>query len=183
MRKRILAVAIAASAVVAITGCSGKKDPQPVQKRIVEVHQPKPYEFRLKPQIGSRNDDARTVVDMGEVLKITLNSYKNRQGNLIASHDVYAWARKPDFIVGEELPSRRSGGTISPSGKLPYMLSGGELDRGDLKNDEVIRDYVNQVYKLEKDEQEATHRKMEASRFDNDIKAFLKTINEGEVTK
>jgi hypothetical protein len=44
---------------------------------------------------------------MGVVLKTTITSYKDRQGNLIASHDVFFWAKKPDFITTNTLPKKK----------------------------------------------------------------------------
>lgn len=171
---RVIMGSAVAVAMLGMSGCSGKQEPEPVASKRIVVEKPKPYEFRLKPQIGTRHDDARTVVDMGEVLKVTLNSYKNRQGNLVASHDVYIWARMPDFIVGEKLPTRKSNGMVNPSGRMPFMLRNEELDQADVENDETIRTYVNQVYKMEQDERAASNRKLEANRYDSEIIEFLK---------
>jgi len=157
-----------------LAGCVSKEEV--VTHHVIEVETPKPYQFELKPNIGSRNDDSRTVVDMGVVMKIWVKNYKNRQGNLIASHDLYAWARKPDFLVGEDLPPRRNTSLVTPVQKLPFMLTGEEIDRSDIQNDEVIKEYVNKVYENERDP-ELAQKRLDASReSDKKILEFLKQI-------
>lgn len=159
---------------VLLGGCASKDEL--ITHHVIEVQKPKAYQFGLKPTIGSQNDDSRTVVDMGVVLKVWVKNYKNKENNLIASHDMYVWARKPDFMVGEELPARRQTGMPTPAQKLPFMLSGEEIDRVDIQNDEVIKDYVNKTYQMENDPELAQQR-LEASReSDKKILEFLKEI-------
>jgi hypothetical protein len=49
----------------------------------------------------------KAVVDMGKVLRTKITSYKDSRGNLIASHDIYHWAVKPDFVTTNTLPKKR----------------------------------------------------------------------------
>lgn len=141
-----------------------------------------PYKFRLKPIIGSRNSDSRTVVDMGVVMKIWITPYKDKNNNLIASHDIYTWVRKPDFIVGENLPSGTfmqnnndydTGGMINIEDKLPFMLSPSEIDRSDIENDEIIQKYANKIYKLQVSEKNAQEQLKKSEDFDAVIKNFV----------
>lgn len=137
-----------------LSGCADK-DPKLVQPQMTENVKMEFYEpskFRLKPIIGSRNNDARTVVDMGTLLKIWVAPYKSRNGVLTASHDIYAWARMPDFIVGEEVPTISSsvdkGSGLIFNNKLPATFSSQEVDRGNLQDDKNIQEFVNGLNKV-----------------------------------
>ena len=68
LKKLFVSLCIFGAGVV-ISGCAAKKDIT-VQHDIV-VHKTKPYQFKLKPQIGSRQEDSRTIVDMGVCLLYT----------------------------------------------------------------------------------------------------------------
>ena len=166
---------------VVISGCAAKKDIT-VQHDIV-VHKTKPYQFKLKPQIGSRQEDSRTIVDMGVVLKISVNTYKNRSGDLIGGHDIYVWGRKPDFIPTTTLPKRTSYGMITSNKKLPFYLSNDGLDQADLQKDETIRDYTNELYKMEKEKKLIKEKREKSLKNDKKILDFLKKVNKGEIEK
>ena len=164
-----------------ISGCTTKKDIT-IQHDII-VHKTKPYQFKLKPQIGSRQEDSRTVVDMGVVLKISVNSYKNRNDNLIGGHDIYIWGRKPDFIPTTTLPKRTSYGMITSNKKLPFYLSNDGLDQADLQKDETIRKYTNELYKMRKEKKLVKEKREKSLVNDKKILDFLKKINNGEIEK
>ncbi|PCI30921.1 MAG: hypothetical protein COB67_00255 [SAR324 cluster bacterium] len=172
---KILIKTCALISIILLAGCTGKKDIEVVH-HVIDVKKPKAYQFTLKPNIGSRADDSRTVVDMGVVLKVWVKNYKNNDANLVASHDVYVWARKPDFIVGEDLPTRRVSGMPSPVQKLPFMLTGEEIDRNHIQSDEEIKKYVNKVYESENNPEISKKRKKESLKNDTEILQFLKQM-------
>lgn len=174
-----------------IIGCAGKQEQTPPQNSSQGEPKQAYYEaskFRLKPIIGSRNDDARTVVDMGTLLKIWVAPYKGRNGVLTASHDAYAWAKMPDFIVGEEVPTtpsvENSSGMVF-NNRLPASLSAEEVDRTNIQNDENIQTFVNgldQFVKKEKAKEEETTKseekiKSSKTKVDQEILDFIKTKN------
>lgn len=145
-----------------------------------------PTKFRLKPIIGSRNEDSRTVVDMGTLLKIWVAPYKGRNGVLTSSHDIYAWARMPDFVVGEEVPtapSIDSGSGMVYNHKLPASLSSEEVDRSAIQDDKNIQEFVNGFSKFVEKElsKEGTAnskgdvKNEEKTKVDKDILEFIKS--------
>ena len=107
----------------------------------------KAYQFKIKPIVGSRQDDAKVVVNMGKVLKIWVAPYKVK-GTMIASHDIYSWVVKPDFIVGESIPNPRNrDGVITPLNNVPFAFKPKEIENAVLPlKDEQVKDYVNDVY-------------------------------------
>jgi len=126
-------------------GCATKSDVRQVVVRTesAEIVRYEPYQFRQKPIIGSRNNDARVAVDMGVVLKIWVAPYKDSANVLTSAHDIYAWARQPDFIAGEELPRKQDVGSgLTQFGRIPPSLAGEEIDKSDF-SDENIKDFIN----------------------------------------
>ncbi|PAF53830.1 hypothetical protein BKH42_03620 [Helicobacter sp. 13S00482-2] len=114
-----------------LTGCS--------QKEIRITLDQQVYSPRYKPIIGSGNNDARTIIDYGVVLKIWVTPYKDTEGTLIAAHYEYVWVDRPDFVPGSAVPQiSGGGGVITPTGKLPFSISPNEIDRSDIKSDQVI---------------------------------------------
>lgn len=159
--------------IILFSGCS-TKNPQANIKpsKVIVVKKEKPYEFKFKPIIGTQTPDDKVLVDMGVVLRVWIQSYKTRTGNLIASHDVYIWGKKPDFIVGNPIPTPTRG-ILTPHRKLPFMLSNEEVDRSDLESNENIRKFINSVY--EKNNKPKTEKQIQkANQFDLKIKEFLK---------
>jgi hypothetical protein len=153
-------------------GCAAKSPKPKVVHKVLHIKKEKPYRFTYKPIIGTQNDDEKITVDMGVVLRVWINSYKDTDGSLIASHDTYIWAKRPDFIVGAQLPSVRRG-LVTPTGIMPFMLSNESIDRSNFKNDENIKSYVNSVY--EKSSKKETLKRLEKRDvFDRKIKEFLK---------
>lgn len=90
------------------TGCA-HKEPKPVSVSTDKYHSPriKSYKKNNYPILKQNNLGQRAVVNMGVVLKTKILNYKDRHDNLIATHDVFYWAKKPDFITTNTLPKRR----------------------------------------------------------------------------
>lgn len=150
-KNTIIAIATPLLIMVFFSGCASSK--QPEAKKIIKNTQMEigvpmhdPYKYRLKPIIGSRNNDARTIVDNGVPLKIWISPYKTREGVLIASHDIYIWGKRPDFITGEELPvGFKKNRGLNYRDKVPFTLSPEEMDRADIKNDENIQTFIENL--------------------------------------
>jgi len=108
-----------------------------------------PYQIRIKPIVGSRQNDSKVIVDQGVVLKIWIAPYKVKN-TLIASHDIYTWARKPQFIVGEDMPkyNSRMNGLFRADGKLPFIFGDSEIQEYKPIEDKQIKKYVNTLYAI-----------------------------------
>lgn len=139
----------------------------------------KPYSFNYKPIIGSRHRDSRVVIDQGIILKAWINTYKAKSGSLVASHDAYIRVKEPDFVVNyETVPKQaKSRGLFNKNtNKVPFVFGSNEIDRSNIETNKAIKDYSNSVY--EKDKQQNVEEQMsKSSKFDDEIKKFLKNKN------
>ena len=160
--------------ILLFSGCA-KKEPTPTIIKKVIIHKDKPYKFNYTPIIGTQTPDDKVIVDMGKVARVWINSYKTKSGELIASHDIYVWTKKPDFIVGTKLPIRSNRGLLNPLRKMPFMLSKDTLNRENF-SDKNIKAYVNNIYKLKNSRTATKTRVNKSSKFDNSIKQYLKEI-------
>lgn len=167
--KRYLFFVIATALL--FNGCANKHPKPQVVQKIIHIKKDKPYKFTYKPVIGTQNPDEKISVDMGVVLRVWINSYKDRDGSLVASHDTYIWAKKPDFIVGAPLPVIKRG-LVTSSGKIPFMLSNQEVDRSNFQSNENIKKYVNAIYE-KSDKQRVKKRMNQSKKFDKEIKEYL----------
>jgi len=165
---------IAGIAIFGLGGCSSKELPKP-QTKTIELKRPKAYTFNYIPIIGTQTPDDKVIVDMGVVLRVWINSYKNKSNTLVSSHDLYIWAKKPDFIAGNTLPSK-SRGILSPRNKMPFMLSDSSVDRSNFKDNKNIRDFVNSVYKKKTTPSAKDENLKKASKNDAVIKNFINKI-------
>lgn len=155
-----------------INGCNGDKS---VENNTPQT-QLNPYQFKFKPIVGSRQDDAKVVVNMGKVQKIWVAPYKTG-ATMIASHDVYTWVEKPDFVVGEAVPDTRAReGVITPMDTVPFAFKSREFEKNSKPmNDMEVRKYVNNVYKTDNDPSLIVKKNDEADdEFDSTISDYLK---------
>lgn len=131
--------------------------------------------FPYKPIIGTRNNDAKTVVDQGVVLKVYIATYKDSHHDLVASHDKYVWAKKPQFIVGLEQPEvRKRTGMMTSAGKVPFVFGAGEIDASSITDNSKIRDYVKAVDSSEiKATQALSNINTADEKFDKTIKNYI----------
>lgn len=136
--------------------------------------------FPYKPIIGTRNDDAKTVVDTGVVLKVYISTYKDTKKTLVASHDRYVWAKEPGFIVGTERPDiRKRTGLMTPAGKVPFAFGAGEIDSASIQDNTGIKEYINAVSESTKRETSALSNMTEADeKFDKTIKDYVQKMKE-----
>ncbi len=136
----------------------------------------KPYQTKYKAIVGSRNNDARVIVDQGVILKAWVNTYKDNYGDLVASHDLYIRVKKPDFVTEYATIPRtaRKRGLVTPSGKTPFMFSSNEIDRSDISTNKGIKEYTNS-YEDKSNPKKVVKRLEEGSKFDKDIKQYLES--------
>jgi hypothetical protein len=174
-------VAFSVISILTLSACSSKKVVKKVEvPNKIELKRPKAYTFNYIPIIGTQTPDDKVIVDMGVVLRVWINSYKDRTGSLVSSHDIYTWAKKPDFIVGNELPMKKRG-ILSPSGKMPLMLSNQSVDRSDFKSNKNIREFVNSVYEKKTTPEVLDERIDESLKFDEEIKKFVSSNKNEDV--
>jgi hypothetical protein len=133
-----------------------------------------PYYLKFKPIVGSRQDDAKVVVDMGKVLKVWIAPYKSK-GTMIAAHDIYTWVQKPDFIVGEALPSKNThSGLTNVTGKFPFVFNEGDIDTSKGFTNKALKKYVNNVYKAQASQEYVEDRATKADeKYGDLIKDYL----------
>lgn len=134
-----------------------------------------PYQLKIKPIVGTRQDDAKVVVNMGKILKIWIAPYKIK-GTLIAAHDIYTWVQKPDFIPGESIPKpKNTDGMVTPTGGFPFVFRDEELDKRNGRFDaDTLKKFSNQVYKAEHNNTIIKTKNSEAEKkFDQVIKEYL----------
>ena len=141
--------------VMMIAGCASKDAPkkEPVIEYKVlmqEREEKKVFDPVMKDNLPTQ----RAVVDMGVVLKTRIVSYKDNNQNLIADHDVFFGAVKPDFVVTNSLPKE----------KTKYNYKGPIVDLSDSK-------FVNPDKKVETESSKLERE----SEFDKKIDSFLKT--------
>jgi len=173
--------------VIFINGCANKTGPTlhgsvdealATYKKQDENWNIKPYQMKIKPIIGSRQNDARVIVDTGKVLKIWVAPYKQVR-TLIAAHDVYTMVEKPSFIVGEMVPSgHKNDGLVTCQGDYPFVFKDRHLETvkpQDRFKNENIKSYVNNVYKVQQEPSRyEEQRKKNSSKYDSVIKDYIK---------
>ena len=159
--------------VLLSTGCSSNK-PEPTPELISrkDVHT-KPYELKITPIIGSRQDDAKVIMDMGKIMKIWIAPYKN-EGVFVSSHDNYVVAKEADFVLGETVPQKNWKAMKTPTNNIPFQFRDADLDQSSKLEEEEIVKYNNNVYEQQNSEDVAIERIEEANSYDKEIKAFLK---------
>jgi len=171
--KSILKIGVAITSLAFFTGCAtpGTPNKKPIKEKTVFINKDKPYKFDYVPIIGTQTPDDKVLINMGVVLRVWIHSYKTRNDDLVSSHDIYIWGKKPDFIVGNPLPTVDRG-ILTPQGKMPFMLSNDSVDRSNFKSNLNIRKFVNSVYAKE-DKTKTDKRVKESKKFDKTIKNFL----------
>ncbi len=186
MNKNMKILMLTVGATVFFSGCANNMQPQPEKtqkEKIVYINRDKPYKFTYVPIIGTQTPDDKVVVNMGVVLRVWIHSYKTRNDDLVSSHDIYIWGKKPDFIVGNALPTFNRG-ILTPQGKMPFMLTDNSVDRSNFKDNLNIRNYVNSVYKEKEEGKSFTQKRViESKKYDEEIKAFIKNIQKQKKDK
>jgi hypothetical protein len=149
--KKIVKTALTAGFIaLCLIGCATK--PQP-DVRMLHYNEEKrnamsPPEtvapkLSITPIIGSQQDDAKVVRDFGVVLKTWIAPYKDTNGNLVASHELYVVVKEADWIGAETLPKRATG-LRSPTGQIPFVVRPESVDASSDFANEEIRQYLHQ---------------------------------------
>lgn len=188
MKNIIVKTALLAALMLLITGCTGKEPGPGVHGSVSDALSSNmnengewdttAYQTRIKPYIGTRQNDAKVIIDTGRVLKIWVAPYKQAR-TLIAAHDVYSMVQKPEFIVGEMVPSgRKKEGLTTCNNDFPFTFKDRHLETVGSKDrfkDENINSYVNNVYKAKSNPSHYDKKRQEAnSRYDETIKNYIK---------
>jgi hypothetical protein len=165
--------------VFILTGCASKKevnirDIVDNTKKETDTVVLTPYQMKITPIVSSHQNDAKVIVDEGVVLKIWIAPYKVKN-TLIAGHDVYTWAKKPHFIVGEDMPKYNSKQTslFTANGQVPFLLKTEELDTSKELPNKKIKKYVNTLYKVRAGKAIYLKKKAEENHYDKAIQAYL----------
>lgn len=136
--------------------------------------------FPYKPIIGTRNNDAKTVVDMGVALKVYVATYKDSKKTLVAAHDRYIWVKEPSFIVGLEKPDvRKNTGMMTAAGKVPFIFGAGEIDHPSIETNAKIKDYLDNVAEADRRDSKGFENMTTADdKFDSVIKNYLDDVKD-----
>jgi len=135
--------------------------------------------FRYKPVIGTRQDDTKVLIDMGQFAKIWIKNFKNGNNSFTASHDVIIKIREPDFIAGEEVPRhrrrtvKRTYGSHSFSYRSSDLLhNNSSINTQDVKTKD-IKKYLNNYAKAKKEKKLDTKKQQQMSEYDKKLKEYL----------
>jgi hypothetical protein len=112
---------------------------------------------------------------MGKIQKIWIAPYKYK-GTMFASRDIYTWVEKPDFIVGEPVPTNMNRtGMITPLDSLPFAFQSKELaTKKTPLTSEDVKHFVNNVYQAQNNPEMLEYKNEQAdSKFDSVISDYL----------
>lgn len=188
------------SSIFILTGCAQKNldvrndkmiqniikhQKQQEEKDAAELFATNPYQLTIKPIVGSEQDDARVIVDMGKILKIWVAPYVIGS-TLIAAHDIYTWVQPPHFIAGESLPNpNQTTGLVTPDHNYPIIFRPEEVwNRPATFSNEELKKYVNNVYKVAKNPEIANKKiQMVNKQTNKQILNFIKKDKQNETIK
>ena len=164
-------------------GCSSKK----VKTRFVKVNNSQ-YQnfnstnnynhFRYKPVIGTRQEDTKVMIDMGQFAKIWVKNYKNKNKTFVASHDIITMIKEPGFIAGEEISSNKRMTIRKTYGGNSFSYRSKDILYNSSKNSSLktsqIKNYINNYSESKKYNKIPKSKHQEVEIFNNKIKSFLK---------
>jgi len=159
--------------IVLLSGC-GSQEAKPPKQTIIsrkDIHT-KSYQLKITPIIGTRQDDAKVVMDMGKIMKIWIAPYKNKDV-FVSSHDNFVVAKKPDFVVGEAVPQKNWSSMHTPINRMPFVFRDADLDRATKLGKEEIVKYNNTIYREENSPKISKQRVSESNKYDKQIIDFL----------
>jgi hypothetical protein len=133
--------------------------------------------FRYKPVIGTKQEDTKVLIDMGQFAKIWVKNYRNKNKTFVASHDIITMIKEPGFIAGEDLPNRRSTIRKSYSGHN-FSYRSNDLLFNSNKTSKLkttqIKDYINNYSEAKKYKKLPTKKIKQNTKIDNKLKKYLK---------
>lgn len=139
-----------------------------------------PNNFRFKPVIGTKQDDTKVMIDMGQFAKIWIKNYHNKNETYVSSHDIITMIKAPGFIAGEDLPRQRRRAVQKTYGARTFSYRSSDLMYQDSSNGnsgvdaKEIKDYMNSYEESKKFKKVPTAKKVAVKKYDTKIKKFLK---------
>lgn len=167
-KKIILVVSIATAL---LSGCANKPKPKIMQPRKDILT--KPYRLKITPIIGTRQDDTKVIMDMGKVLKVWIAPYKNNKV-FVSAHDNFVVAKKPEFVVGENIPKKNWDSMHTPTNPIPFVFRNADLDKATKLEKKEIVEFNNNIYKEENNPNVSKQRIKKSNKYDKQIINFLK---------
>jgi hypothetical protein len=174
---------VAISAGLLFSGCTStpKVKTKWVQKRSYSYQNSNnPIKFRYKPVIGTKQEDAKVMIDMGEWAKIWVKNYKNKNETFVATHTIVTKVRDPNFIAGEQIPRSRRDTTYNSYGARSFTFKSQDLiydnSSHGSKNvsDEQVKEYINSYEYSKKTEKLEPQRREKLNKYNSAIKDYLK---------
>lgn len=166
-----------------ISGCSSKKVVTKFVKvgnsEVQKFNRTNNYnKFRYKPVIGTRQEDTKVMIDMGQYAKIWIKNYRNKNETFVASHDIITMIKSPGFISGEDVPSsrRRTVNKTYSGNSFSYRSSdlihnSNTMDKLKIKH---VKDYVNNYNQVKKYKKLPISKQKIVNKYDKKIKSYLK---------
>lgn len=126
---------------VIFTGCSTTNEE--LSNSIEKSY--KPYNLVKKGIYGDRFNDNNALIDNGVVLKAWVNSYKNKYGSLVASHDILVRVKEPDINVNyAKMPSSFRSATLTDAPTvMPFNVTNNEMDSSSKTVNDSIATFVD----------------------------------------
>lgn len=182
MRKMKITVSVLLLIFI-FNGCSSKK----VKTRFVKMNNSQ-YQsfnstnnynhFRYKPVIGTRQEDTKVMIDMGQFAKIWVKNYRNKNKTFVASHDIITMINEPGFIAGEEIPSSKRRTLKKTYGGNSFSYRSKDILHNSSKNSSLetsqIKNFINNYSESKKYKKIPKSKVKEVKIFDDKIKSFLK---------
>lgn len=131
--------------VLVLVGCAGSQ---------YKVEKPSPLPLVVTQNVVPYD----SIVDMGQYAEAWIAPYKDKDDNLYNSRSMNFWVKKPDFIIGEDLPDNNTEGVEANSTHQPFNLK--------MKEQEVKKELTEEPKK------EVT--KEEKISLNDDVANFLK---------
>lgn len=143
-----------------------------------------PKYFRYKPIIGTKQDDTKVMIDMGQFAKIRINGYRNKNKTYVSVHDNITMIEEPGFIMGEDLPRNRGrtiqktyGGRTFSYRSDDLMYQNSSMGNSGISEKE-IKDYMNNHEESKKFKKVPVAKKVLVEKYNSRIKKFLKNRRE-----
>jgi len=180
--KKIIGSTAALATVFFMSGCT--KTPKVKTKfekynYKVSTQSNNPLQFRYQPVIGTKQDDTKVMIDMGQWAKIWIKNYKNKNQTFVASHSIVTKVREPEFIAGEQIPRSRRDATYNTYGSNSFAFRSTDLNYGSSadgsygKSDQEIKEYVNNYEYSKHTERLAPQKREDVVKYDKAIADYI----------
>lgn len=185
-------IAILLLGLFILSGCSGSPKVQTSFERQYHYDQGdtnNAVKFRYKPVIGTKQEDTKTMIDMGQWAKIWVKNYKNDNKTFIASHSIVTMIREPGFIAGEDVPAHRRQSAYNSYGGRTFTFRSSDLMYEDSSmgseglTDDQIKDYVDNYEYSKKTERLEPQRQKEVVKYNKEILKYIADKKKEEAEK